>query len=272
MNPKVSIILPTYNGSKYIKRAIESVLSQTLQDWELLIIDDGSVDNTRGVIEEYTKKDKRIIYLYQENQGPGIARNYGIDSSVGEYIAFIDDDDAWTHIDKIKRQVDFLEKNLDYVLVGTNGLNINEKGERITELIYPQKDEDIRRIILQKNCFINSSVLINKISLKGLKGNYFRNKRYAEDYHLWLFIGNVGKFGNLKEIMVNYVTRSGNITSKNKIKQIISVIKSINEFKDDYPHYLKALIVNSLRLIVFWVLIKLRIFNFLVRVKNYLFK
>ena len=91
-SPKVTVVIPTYNRAHLIKDAVESVLNQTYQDFELIVIDDGSTDNTREVLAVY--KDK-LTYIYQENQGRSSARNHGIELAQGEYIAFLDSDDVW---------------------------------------------------------------------------------------------------------------------------------------------------------------------------------
>lgn len=109
--PTVSIIIPTYNRAHLIERAIESVLHQTYQDFELIIIDDGSTDNTDDIINKFQKKDDRIIYLkHDRNKGGSAARNTGIKASRGEYIAFLDSDDEWLP-EKLEKQMDFFESN-----------------------------------------------------------------------------------------------------------------------------------------------------------------
>ena len=109
----VSVIIPTYNRAKLIKRSVESVLNQTYKNLELIIIDDGSTDNTKEVIDSI--KDERIIYFYQTNQGVSAARNKGIDLAKGKYIAFQDSDDAW-HLDKLEIQIQKMnEHNADVV-------------------------------------------------------------------------------------------------------------------------------------------------------------
>lgn len=93
--PSVSVIITTYNRANLVSRAIDSVLNQTYKDFELIIIDDGSTDNTKSLIDSYLQKDKRIVYFYQENKGWPSALNKGIELSKGEYIAFLDSDNEW---------------------------------------------------------------------------------------------------------------------------------------------------------------------------------
>lgn len=99
----VSVIIPSYNCAKYVAEAIESVLNQTYDDFEIIVVDDGSTDNTKEILKEYIEK-KRIQYIYQENQGPGAARNSGIKASKGEYIAFLDADDAFKE-DNLEKKI-----------------------------------------------------------------------------------------------------------------------------------------------------------------------
>lgn len=90
---KISAIVPVYNSEKYVEQCIESILSQTYQDWELILVDDGSKDNSLSILQEYANRDTRIHVIHQENKGPGIARNVGVDYATGDYIVFIDSDD-----------------------------------------------------------------------------------------------------------------------------------------------------------------------------------
>jgi len=111
MSKTVSIITPVFNAEKYIEQCINSVLSQTHKDWELILCDDCSTDNSVRIIEEYINRDSRIILLSNEvNSGAGIARNMAIKHATGNYIAFLDGDDFW-HEDKLKKQLDFIQKN-----------------------------------------------------------------------------------------------------------------------------------------------------------------
>lgn len=110
MEPLVSIITPVYNSEKYLEETILSVINQTYKNWELLLIDDCSIDNSYKIIEKYLA-DERIKYLRNErNSGPAVTRNVGLENSNGKYIALLDSDDFWKK-DKLKNQVDFMMKN-----------------------------------------------------------------------------------------------------------------------------------------------------------------
>ncbi len=107
--PKVSVIIPTYNRAHFLCEALDSALSQTFKDFEIIIVDDGSTDNTKQVLEKY---GSRIYYIYQENKGRAEARNTGIRRAKGEHIAFLDDDDIWLP-NKLEKQVFFLDARPD---------------------------------------------------------------------------------------------------------------------------------------------------------------
>lgn len=118
MSKKVSVITPAYNASEYIGETIESVLNQTYDNWEMLIVDDCSSDNTVEIVKNYAQKDSRIkLILHSQNQGVSAARNTALKEASGEYIAFLDSDDIW-HSEKLLKQLDFMEKN-QYVLTYT---------------------------------------------------------------------------------------------------------------------------------------------------------
>ena len=128
--PLVSVVMPTYNRANVIGGAIDSILNQTYNDFELIIVDDGCTDSTYEVLEKYAAKDKRIILLKQNNQGPAAARNAAVDKAQGKYIAFMDDDDI-SLPNRLKKQVTFLEKYPDFSACRSEMLFINLDGESI---------------------------------------------------------------------------------------------------------------------------------------------
>jgi len=142
---KISIIIPTYNYAQYICEAIESVLNQTYKDFEIIVVDDGSTDNTKEVIKPYLNK---IKYIYQQNSGPSSARNRGIKEAKGEYIAFLDADDIWLP-QKLELQIKFMEKEKEVGLIFSDMILFNEKG-------------------IIKNSFLKEKLFFNKLSIKPL--------------------------------------------------------------------------------------------------------
>ena len=238
---KVTVIIPTYNDSKHIIHSVNSVLNQSFKDYEIIVIDDGSTDDTKSVLTSYVESGQ-IIYLYQANSGQSIARNNGINNSNGIYIAFIDSDDEWTDKDKLKKQVDFLNDNLDYVMVGTSGVITNESKIKIIDYIVPESDFSIRQSILIKNPFIQSSVVIRKNILIEVGLFPYREDINAEDYSLWLRLGLKGKFFNLINPMTSYMLREGNTSSLKKKDILKDNINLIKKYKNNYPNYRKSLL------------------------------
>ncbi len=250
INNFVSIILPTYNGEKYVKRAIESVIAQTYQQWELIIIDDGSTDGTHTIVEQWSVEDARIRYFKNDtNLGIQKTLNRGLHEARGEYIARIDDDDTWCEASKLQQQVDFLNDNKEYVLVGTGVIIIDEKEKELIRYLLPTKDHTIRNSILAKNCFVHSSVVFRKD--KALEvGEYDESNdtRHIEDYDLWLKLGVVGKLLNLPTYAVKFTQRDNSISAVSKIEQFKKNIKLIKKYKNKYPNYLGAIIKSYIRL------------------------
>ena len=139
--PLVSILLPTYNGARYIREAIDSVLAQNFSDFELIIIDDASVDGVSLIIEEYLAKDARVVsYRNDKNMKLVTTLNVGLQVARGQYIARIDDDDIWNSREKLQKQVEILECSPRVAIVGTFGYIIDEESKRTGQCIMHHTD------------------------------------------------------------------------------------------------------------------------------------
>ena len=237
----VSIILPTFNGSKFISKAIESVLSQTFSDFELIIINDCSVDKTQIIVDSYKSKDSRIISLANVNTvGIVESLNKGIKISNGKYIARIDDDDTWSDINKLKEQVNFLERNPEYGLVGTKARIIDTDNNIIGELGTLVTDEKIRKNIMISNPFCHSSIVFRKKILG--KEFLYHKLKYTEDWDLWIRIGLISKFKNLDIFGVNYLKRKGMSSKNTKSNQIYYQLKILLKYGFRYPKTLISIL------------------------------
>ena len=210
MEPLVSIITPLYNSEKYIAETIESVLAQTYSNWEMIIVDDCSKDNSTKIVEEYQKKDRRIkLYRNEINKGVSYTRNRAIDLSQGKYIAFLDSDDLWKK-EKLEKQIKFMEEK-NVVLSYTAYEKINEDGSKRGEVRVPDK-LDYEELL--KNCLIGFlTAIYRKEELKYFK---FINSK-AEDYIFWLSIlKRINYAYGLNEILASYRVLN-NSRSSNKI-------------------------------------------------------
>ncbi len=180
----ISVIIPTFNRVDYLKRAIFSVQRQSAQCQEIVVVDDGSTDSTQDFILQLAKKDKRIKYLFQENNGPAAARNLGIKNCSGDYIAFLDSDDHW-HKRKLEVQYKRLFQAKEYLISHTyekwfrRGVHLNQKK------IHIPRDGDIFEHCLQL-CAVGMSTVMVKRELFELVGYFDETMRCCEDYDLWL--------------------------------------------------------------------------------------
>lgn len=241
----VSIILPTYNGATRIAKAIESVIAQTYTDWELLIIDDGSTDDTQAVLPA----DSRIRYVRNEtNLGIQKSLNRGLEEAKGTYIARIDDDDMWSDPDKLASQVAFLEAHPDHVLVGTGVIIVDEEGNELQRYVLPGHDQHIRNKILRKNCFVHSSVMFRNI---GIRYSEDETVRHAEDYELWLRLGQNGKLANLVSYSVRFTVRKNSLTGRNRVVQARRILTLAWKYKSHYPHALIGVVTACVRYVGF---------------------
>lgn len=248
-NPKISVLLPTYNGAKFITKSIDSVLKQAFNDLELIVVDDGSTDYTAEIIEEFMRKDERIVFIRnKENLGIQKTLNKGLGITKGEYVARIDDDDVWSDSGKLEAQVRFLDEHSDHVLVGTGVIMVDEEREELFRFLQPIDDKAIRDRMLFKSCFMHSAVLFRREIVLELGGYSEREEhKHIEDYQLWLELGKQGKLANLPIYGTKFMIRNGAISATYKEEQFKRNIGLIKRFRNDYPHYLKALSFGYMR-------------------------
>lgn len=231
--PRVSVILPAFNAAKTIQQSIQSVLSQSFDDFELIVIDDGSSDSIDKIVPGF--QDPRIVYVKNEkNLGLQKTLNIGLHKSVGEFVARIDADDIWIEKDKLSHQVAFLDKHPDVVLVGT-GVVVSKNNQEILRFLNPSSDESIRHILLGKNCFVHSSVLYRRQSALSV-GGYSEDLHilHVEDHDLWLKLGTKGKLSNLKEYDIQYTISHEQISHRHKQQQYLQEFFLIKKFSHAY--------------------------------------
>ncbi len=186
---KVSVVIPTYNRADLVGNAIQSVLDQTYTDWELIVVDDGSQDNTRDVVAAYA--DPRICYIYQNNKKLPGARNTGIQASTSEYVAFLDSDDAFLP-DRLQRQVTVLDRDPDLGLVASGWMEINQEGEPRRTVQPWQLKSGLTLTDLLYNCpFPPSAAMVRRHWLIRV-GLFDPEQHYVEDWDLWLRLAYAG--------------------------------------------------------------------------------
>jgi len=242
--PLVSIITPMYNSEHVIAETIESVLEQTYSNWELIIVDDLSTDNSVRVVTKYCATDKRIkLFSLEKNSGAAMARNKGIAEAKGRFIAFLDSDDLWKTI-KLEKQIKFMLDN-DFAITATDYEQITE--DNITKRVIKTREKIDYKTALKFNPIGNSTVLYDVEKLGKVE---IPNIKRRNDYALWLKILRKEKYVyGINEVLASYRLRKKSISS-NKIKVV----------KYQYHVYRKLeklSFFKSIYLILFWTVIKL---------------
>ncbi|MCF8360356.1 MAG: glycosyltransferase [Prolixibacteraceae bacterium] len=212
MKSLISIITPSYNASHYIEETIISIKNQTYTNWELLITDDCSNDDTWDLLKQYALKDNRVkIFQLKKNSGPGVARNNSIKHATGRFIAFCDSDDQWKP-DKLEKQVEFMLEN-DLGLSYSNYEVIDEQNTVIGEVKAPEK---ITYKKMLRNNYIGCLTVLYDTQKVGIV--YMPEIRKRQDWALWLKILKIIPYGlGIQENLAIYRDRSLSVSS-NKIK------------------------------------------------------
>lgn len=206
---KVSIITPSYNCGRFIGETIESVLAQTHADWEMIIVDDCSTDNTREVVAGYIAKDNRIKYhCLEKNSGAAVSRTKAMELATGEYMAFLDSDDLWEP-QKLEKQLAFMEKN-GYNMTATSYGQMNENGEKTLKTFNPPVKTDYNRLLL--DCPVgNSTIMYNA---KKMGKFTVPDIRKRNDDALWLKMLKVEKYiYGMDEVLMRYRIRANSISA-----------------------------------------------------------
>ena len=219
--PQVSIITPCYNASRFVSQTIDSVLTQTFTDWEMIIVDDGSKDDSSEIVEKYVKKDSRIRLIQQPNGGSANARNHGIREATGRYIALLDADDLWLP--------QFLEKQIEF-MKGKNAICVYSSYKRIDE----NSNEILKPLICRPFVNYKKMQITNFIGcLTGLYDSSKYGKKYLDeklksirdDYAYWLEIVKLenAAYGNPEVLACYRVIKSS--TTGNKLKLVKKEVK-----------------------------------------------
>ena len=225
-NPKVTVLMPVYNGEKYLKKSIESILDQTFTDFEFLIIDDGSTDESLELIKSYD--DTRIkIIVHEQNKGLIKTLNEGIELAAGDYVARMDGDDV-SLPERLEKQIAFMDNNQDVAVCGTWTKSMNENGKIVSTM------KSLSGILLKYNYWkpspmIHPSVMMRKSLIKEFL--FSVDAASAEDYDLWLRIVKKHRIFNIKECLLLYRIHGENISTKRRDEQLLS---SYNSFLKNF--------------------------------------
>lgn len=211
--PILTVFTPTYNLEPYIEETINSILNQTQTDFEYLIVDDGSSDRTVEIIKSI--KDSRIRLIQNSsNKGISYNRNIAIEEAKGKYLAMIDGDDLALP-KRFKKQIDFLENNREYGIIGTGVININSLGQELNqEIVYNIPDDQIPSRMLFNNYIATSSVMLRTEIIGSIR--FKKDFLVGEDYEVWLQIIRKCKIGHIREPLTKYRIHDNSISIKKK--------------------------------------------------------
>jgi teichuronic acid biosynthesis glycosyltransferase TuaG len=269
--PFVSIVVAVYNAEKYIENTIESIISQTFQDFEIILVDDCSTDSSYNILREYSNKNEKIkVYKLEQNSGgPAKPRNIGIDKSLGKYIAFLDADDLWYET-KLEEQFNFMKKNkinfsstkMYFIDEKDNLLNIKNLKLNIKDFFTIKNN--IANLISSR-FIVLSSVIIDKNILEVFDEDLSYSS--VEDYELWLRIlsKNTTKYKYFNKVMLKYRILNTSISDrtqpfKQDAKASLVTLQFIikNCRYDLYPYFINYFFKISIKNLIKWFLFRKR--------------
>lgn len=231
-NILVSVVLPVYNGEQYLEEAILSILNQTFNDFELIIINDGSTDTSLSIIEKYLKIDDRIVVINQQNKGLARSLNIGLNAAKGEYIARMDADDVALP-DRFVKQVDFFRSHPKTVLLGTAVELIDKDGAPIVIDVPYIGSSFLKKYLLTiGNPFKHPTVMFRRDLAISVGGYNELIGKYIEDYFLWTKLASYGEIEILNKVLLMYRITPGSIMSSITTKEFLDFSLKIMKKSD----------------------------------------
>jgi len=229
--PKISVVMPVYNGEKYLKQAVESILNQSFKDFEFIIVNGNSVDKSLEILRDFQQKDERIKLVSGENKGLIYSLNEGVKMAQGEYIVRMDADDV-SYPNRLEKQLKYVqEKGLD--VCGTWAEGVDAFGSKIREMQYPPDANKIKTFTLLHSPFIHPSVIFRKDVFDEV-GGYRSFFKHIEDYELWTRLVFKYKTDNIPEALLKYRFHGEQATKKNnftiRVKGVLVRILALFRF------------------------------------------
>jgi hypothetical protein len=223
--PQVSVVLPVWNGERYLKKSIESILAQDFSNFELIIIDDGSTDDS-GRIAATFAHDKRVIIRTQENAGVVSARNLGLQVAKGEFVAFLDADDI-AKPDRLSKQVAYLQANPEVAVVGSHIAHFNDEDGELRTEEFPSSPDQVAMALENGNPLAQPAVTLRKAMAMEAGGYRAAFKLGAEDYDLWLRLSEKHPLANLPEVLTFYRIHPDSLTHRLRHEQTLAALAAM---------------------------------------------
>ena len=218
--PRVSVVLPIYNAAPFLAQAIDSILKQSFADFELIAIDDGSLDRSGEILDRAAQTDTRVTALHQSNAGVIATLNRGVALARGEFIARMDADDV-AHAERFARQVSFLDAHPDVAAVGCAVTLIDEGGKRIRDVDYPTAPEAVAAFLETGSALAHPAVMMRCDTVRAV-GGYRAAYRYAEDYDLWLRLAERCRLANLSDRLLLYRQHAEKLSFNHPTEQALA--------------------------------------------------
>jgi glycosyltransferase involved in cell wall biosynthesis len=235
-NPTVTVIIPSYNREKYIRATVDSALAQTYQNIEIVVVDDGSTDCSREILESYGNRIRLLEHEGRANRGQSAAINLALRSSSGGYVAILDSDDVWT-VGKIEKQVEYLERHPDIGIVYGNGYAIDENGKILYQLIPPghREESDPSRMLMECHFNIPSNALVRRSAFKKA-GEFDETLRSSQDHDMAIRLLEVTRAAFLDEPVWYYRQHPDTQSNKHTKRRWLNGFKILDKACRRYPY------------------------------------
>lgn len=224
----VSVVMPLYNAERYVREAIESILSQTYRNLELIVVDDGSMDRSIDIVTDLASRDVRIrLFRNEKNLGVAKTRNRAIREACGEYIACLDNDDVALP-ERLERQVDFMKAHPDHGLIASDVEIIDEFSRVFAKRSYPHTDQEIRKSMLRVNPVANPASMFRRSAFEDVGGRYDESVCPVEDYEFVLRMARKHKLANIDRVLTRYrisANQAKNYFLKRTIRMTLAIQK-----------------------------------------------
>lgn len=218
----VSVVMAVRNGSAHVAEAVDSILSQTLRDFEFIVVDDGSHDRTPEILAAYASRDPRMRVVSQQPSGLVTALNRGCAMSRATYIARMDADDIAAPT-RLRVQLDRLRDTPEIGVLGTGARVVDASGRPVGSLAFPPTDSEIRALLEMQNAFVHASVMFRSDVFAAV-GGYRSVALAAEDYDLWLRMAEVTQMANLEQALLDYRIHAENVTGAKLRQQVLTMV------------------------------------------------
>jgi glycosyltransferase involved in cell wall biosynthesis len=231
-SPRVSVVLPVWNGERFLAEAVESVLSQTLGSIELLLVDDGSTDATAEISRTYARRDQRVRLIQLQRSGIAHALNAGIAAARGRYVARMDADDI-SHPSRLQKQLAHLDANARCVAVGSAVYVMDERGGHVGTSTYPAGHSEITQTLMEgrSNAMAHPTVMARRKALLSV-GGYRPDTVPSEDLDLWFRLSRIGTLANMSEQLLRYRRHANAVSIRERERQWTVGMGIVNEARD----------------------------------------